>query len=189
MKNELRKKYKIIRNALDESFRKSASEKICESILSLDEYKKAQTIMSYWAINTEVMVDTLIQNALDEKKCVFLPVCDTKSETMYSARLFDIKKIVRGSYGICEPEGRQAFNASGIDVVIVPALVYNRRGFRIGYGKGYYDKFFADCTGAFKIGAAYSCQLCEENFAEPFDARVDMIVTEKEVIYCEERRI
>lgn len=184
LKSELRKEYKLKRRALDEHFRQDASEKICESILSLDCVKNAKAIMSYHAINTEVCLDPLMKKAYG-KKTFLLPVTDTVSQTMHASKLTGLDKTVLGNYGILEPKTKDVFDPSQIDVVIVPALVYNRCGFRIGYGKGYYDKFFSSCKNAVKIGAAFSCQLSGEHFEQEFDIGVDIIVTENEIIYCQ----
>lgn len=183
LKNELRKEYKLKRGSLDESFREEASQKICASILSLDCIRNAKTVMSYNAINTEVSLD-LFMTKVHGKKTLLLPVTDTSTQTMHASKLLHLDKTELGGYGILEPETKDVFDPLEIDVVIVPALVYNRRGFRIGYGKGYYDKFFSSCKNAIKIGAAFSCQLCDEHFEEDFDISVDIIVTENEIIYC-----
>ena len=183
LKNKLRKEYKSKRGSLDENFRQIASKKICNSILSLDCVKNAKTVMSYHAINTEVSLD-LFMTKVYGNKTLLLPVTDTSSQTMHASTLLHLDKTELGGYGILEPETKDVFDPSKIEIVIVPALVYNRHGFRIGYGKGYYDKFFSSCKNAVKIGAAFSCQLSDEHFEEDFDISVDIIVTENEIIYC-----
>jgi len=182
-KNELRKEYKLKRASLDENFRKLASEKICMSVLSQGCVKNAKSVMCYNAINTEVSLDMLMAK-MQDNKTLLLPVTDISTQTMHASKLCALDETELGSYGISEPQVKDVFNPSEIDVVIVPALVYNRSGFRIGYGKGYYDKFFSSCKNAIKIGAAFSCQISDEHFEEDFDISVDIIVTENEIIYC-----
>ncbi len=184
VKNELRNEYKTIRRELDASFCDAASKKICENIISMREYNESHTVMSYSAINKEVSTDLLNEHALKLKKNLLFPVTDTKTLTMHAARLYDAKDMSPAGYGICEPSDKTIFDKEKIDIVIVPALVYNRRGYRIGYGKGYYDKFLRSCKNALKIGCAYSCQISDKDFFSDYDIAVDIIVTEKEVIYC-----
>ena len=183
-KTEIRKEYKQMRSALDSAFCADASKKICGKILSLDEYKNASTVMSYNAIKNEAVVDVVTKDALLNGKTLLLPVTNTETETMYASKLDSFLDITIGNYGIYEPIKKQAFDEAKIDIVLVPALVYNKDGFRIGYGKGYYDKFFGKCKNALKIGVAYSCQMCDEDFSDAYDIAVDMIVCEDGVIYC-----
>ncbi len=189
IKSELRNEYRLIRRSLDNSFCDSASKKICESIIGLSEYGSSKTIMSYSAINKEVRTDLLNEHALNSQKTLLLPVCNTKTETMHAARLNGAQDMALGGYGIYEPSDKTTFDEEKIDIVIVPALVFNRRGYRIGYGKGYYDKFLRSCKNALKIGCAYTCQISDMDFCSDYDIAVDIIVTQKEVIYCHGKSI
>lgn len=181
----LRKEYKSIRDGLDEAWRASASAKICAHICEMSEYKSARTILLYSAIRSEASLDTLISRALSDGKTVLLPVCDQKTETMHASEIRDMSELVCGAYSIAEPTNKRIFDVGQIDIVLVPGLAFAESGYRIGYGKGYYDKFLAQNPSVFKFGAAFSCQLCNEAFEAEHDIRLDAIVTEKGVISCE----
>lgn len=185
-KNDLREKYKIIRNSIDEASRREHSDKICRRICALSCVKCAQAIMNYSAVRSEVITDKISDYVLSVGKTLLLPVTDMHTQTMHASVAANLSCVAAGGYGISEPVDKAVFDGRRIDVVIVPGLVYNRRGFRIGYGKGYYDKFLSAYPSAVKIGAAYSAQLCRESFDQAHDIRVDIIVTENEVIYCEQ---
>lgn len=181
----LRKKYKSIRDGLNEAWRMNMSEKICAHICGMSEYRDARSILLYSAIRSEASLDALISRALSDGKTVLLPVCDPKTETMHASEMRDMSELVCGAYSIAEPTDKRIFDARQIDIVLVPGLVFAESGYRIGYGKGYYDKFLAKNPSVFKLGAAFSCQLCNEVFEAEHDIRLDAIATEKGVISCE----
>lgn len=184
-KNDLRKEYKKIRSSLDEEFVCNAAKKVCSLISSLDAFKNASTVMCYSAIGSELSLTHLISHAATEGKCVLLPVTDTASETMHASVMENTDELSIGAYNIFEPSNRTPYDESKIDVVIVPGLVFSKNGYRIGYGKGYYDKFLSKNPHIYKIGAAFDAQLSDESFIDIHDVRLDVIVTEKGVIYCE----
>lgn len=186
-KNVLRKKYKAVRNSLSADTRAVLSGEICRRICALVGIQNAGAVMNYAAQRSEVDTDAVSEYILSHKKTLLLPVTDINTQTMHASKA-DFVHMERGGYGIAEPCDKTEFCADGIDAIIAPALVYNRNGFRIGYGKGYYDRFFAQCRNALKIGAAYSVQICSEAFEAAHDMPVDIIVTENEVIYCGKTR-
>lgn len=185
-KSELRKKYKQIRSSLEPDFRRAASNDICGFVCALEEYKKASVVFVYSSVYSEVSTQPIICDALSHGKTVLLPVTDAATETMHASEIKSENDIVCGAYGIAEPKDKTAFDTEKIDLVIVPGLAFNKQGYRIGYGKGYYDKFLSQNGDIVKIGVAFSAQLCEENFEAAFDVRLDVIVTEKGVIFCED---
>lgn len=184
-KQSLRKQYKQIRDTLPPDVRKEASRAIFTHLTALAVYQNARTVLAYYGFGSEVQTDAIVRHAITTGKTLLLPVTDTVAEVMHPAVLSSPDALVRGGYGICEPADTTPYTGS-IDLVLVPGLVFHRRGARIGYGKGYYDKFLSGRAPVCKVGLAYQCQICAENFGEPHDVRLDWIVTEKGGIVCGE---
>ena len=156
---------------------------ICAHLATLELYKNAQTVMAYSSFGSEVGTGAIVRRAFLDAKTVLLPVTDLATETMHASVLTSQDALVCGGYGIYEPADTTPYSGK-IDLVLLPGLVFNRNGARIGYGKGYYDKFLSLQTTAYKVGLAYQCQICGLAFGEPHDIRLDRIVTEKGGIVC-----
>ena len=93
-------------------------------------------------------------------------------------------ELARGSYGICEPTGERELFGDENTLCVVPAAVFSKDGYRIGYGKGYYDRFLADFKGI-SVGFSYDATLVDSLPFDEYDARLDMIITEKGVYRSE----
>lgn len=92
---------------------------------------------------------------------------------------YDRSRMALGAFHIEEPQGDETVDISEIELVIVPAVAYDRRGNRVGRGKGYYDRLLAE-TRATKVGVGYDFQLLDEEIpAEPHDVAVDMVITDR----------
>lgn len=148
------------------------------------ELKSANTIMSYMDFKGEVSTKELNQKLIEMGKTVLVPkVSEDKSRIISMALTENLEK---GNFGILEPLGEEF--TGKIDFIIVPGVVFNSRGDRIGFGKGYYDKFFADRTekikteNFLKVSLAYDMQIDESFHGEEHDEKIDVIITEKRVI-------
>lgn len=150
------------------------SRRICETVLKIDVYRKAQKIMLYLPIRNEVDTTLFVEEAL-QSKIVLLPYVDG---TLQASRISDIDTLVPGEYGTREPRIRHP--EGDIDLVIVPGLAFDESRNRIGFGKGHYDRFLAT-TDAFKIGLAYDFQITDIP-TEPHDIPMDLVITEERTI-------
>ena len=162
-KNKLREKYKKIR---------SSETSTHLPFLNLEKsqvFKDANVIMGYQSINNEPYVPADISG-----KTVVLPVTDI---TMGVITPYTFKSLKKGEYNIDEPAGGEQYLGK-IDLIIVPGICFNKRGYRVGYGKGFYDKFLKG-TKAVKVGLCYESLITDENFEQEFDINVDYIATEK----------
>lgn len=165
MKDELRKKLKIKRKYFQGVRREMADLFIRQNFLSA--YGNFQSFFIYNSFSTEADTKQLIAELLSLGKRVYLPRVegDKIVPVPYG-------KTVTGAFGIEEPEG-QAFLGE-IEVTVVPLLAVNERGFRVGYGKGYYDKYLKN-TNTKKVGLGYFFQLeefCEDGWDIPLDSYV-----------------
>ncbi|MCS7199217.1 MAG: 5-formyltetrahydrofolate cyclo-ligase [Caldimicrobium sp.] len=177
-KELLRKFFKELRLKLNPQEWQVGSIKICQMLLESAYYAKAKRIAFYSCINQEVDLNYALLEALREKE-VFLPKTDLKGQTLTFHRILDLRSLTPGPFGILEPPPEAPIvEVAKLDIILVPGLAFDKRRGRLGYGKGFYDKTLRDTRGL-KIGVAFSCQIIEELPLEPYDVKMDLILTEK----------
>jgi len=155
------------------SMEKSAM--ICEKAATLPVIEAAKSVMVYISAKSEVETALLIATLLKNGKTLCAPrVLD--GETMEAARIDD-KGFQKGAFGIWEPLGKRV---EKIDAIFVPGVCFDPAKNRIGYGKGYYDRFLS-CSDVKTIGLAFACQIVPSIPFDAHDKPLDMIVTEDTV--------
>ncbi|MCL2518582.1 MAG: 5-formyltetrahydrofolate cyclo-ligase, partial [Oscillospiraceae bacterium] len=157
--------------------------KICERFMALVTYRYAEALLMYAPHGSEIDVSHIARHALQSGKIVAYPRCDTQGYTMDYHIINSFDELEKGAYGIMEPLANLPVYDidSGLKTVcIVPALVYDRHGYRIGYGKGYYDRFLAGFKGA-RVGLVYNDFIVSNVPRGRYDLAVDVLVTEKGV--------
>lgn len=178
-KSRLRAKYRQLRNSLSEYEREKRDELITARLTGLEQYKSVQQIFCYVSTGSEVGTHRLIAQAIEDSKAVAVPKCraDCRLDFYYINSIGDLSP---GAYGIAEPrEGlEKADDLSGL--CIVPGLLFDLGGFRLGYGKGYYDRFLPHFDGV-KVGLCFEEFLIDSLPRYSTDCRVDMIITDKNV--------
>lgn len=166
------------------------SRRITEHVVAMKAFIESSTVMAYWPFRNEVDTSLIIRAALASGKRVVLPRTIKLERRLAPHVVSDLDRDLRpGAYGIMEPlpELPEA-SPEEIGLVIVPGLVFDRAGNRIGYGGGYYDRFLPQLSRAAKVAVAFSLQLVPR---VPFDERdrpVDYVVTEDGVIDCRAER-
>ena len=114
---------------------------------------------------------------------------DFKTVTLLNVAFSAETKLVFNHWGILEPSGGVAVETEKIDVVLTPLLAYDRRGFRVGYGKGYYDKFLSNCRAdTLKIGVSYFPPIEEISDVHAFDVPLDFCLTPEEVFAFDSKK-
>ncbi len=179
----IRKAVLAKRNSLDAASRASLSEKIVQNALALKELKSASGVAAFLPLGNEVDTRKLIEKLIFLGKAVSVPVVDARAGTMRFARLQSFEQeMVEGGHGISEPAQKDYARADSIGLFFVPGLAFDAKGARLGWGEGYYDRFFSE-SGAkgLKVGLAYSFQLGFGLPLERHDALMDIVVTEKGV--------
>ncbi len=177
MKSEIRKQNKSIRNSMTpcEVIEKSslAQNRFLESSI----YKNSKVIMLYMPLGNETDTALIMDRAFRDGKEVVLPVCDTDNIDIIPCCVWQNTIFKKGSYSISEPSEITIADETKIDVVLVPGIAFDKKGSRIGFGKGYYDKFLKK-TKAVKVGFCYGFQLIDSIDTEEYDICVDFVVTE-----------
>ena len=143
----------------------------------LNAYGGFDSFFIYNSFGTEADTKAIISALLKENKKVCLPRVD--GEAMQAVLYTENQKMQKGAFGVDEPTG-QAFS-SDIDITVIPLLAVNERGFRVGYGKGFYDKFLNKAHTK-KIGLGYFFQI-EDFKEESHDIPLDAFVCEKGIFY------
>lgn len=186
MKKEFRKKVISDRNNQNyESLCKNSSI-ITQKILALDCIKKAKNIMLYLDFNNEVKTNELIVKLLSLGKTVSSPITIKEEKKLIPSQIIDLKDGVKiGAYGIREPkpECSPEVEVKDIDVVIVPAVAYDKDCYRLGYGGGFYDRFIERLReDAITVGIAFDLQIFDSVPKEDHDAQLDYIITESQIL-------
>lgn len=167
------------RNALAAGEVTRRSKRVQEFLLNSKEFKSAKTIGAYYAFGSEVKTDLIIEQARSLGKKIALPSVEGDGLTFYE--LSSGKYLVKGRFGIMEP--LPYGHVEKIDLLMVPGIAFDKKGYRLGYGKGYYDKFLAKKKMA-SIGLAYSFQLLESLPVDRHDEKLDAVATEDGVHYA-----
>lgn len=182
-KVQLRKRIKEKRNALSETERTSYSAQICNRLREQSWYANAHTILVYSAIQSEADLSLFCAQARKDGKILYFP--KVFGEEMEFFRVDDTAQLVAGTFSVMEPNIEEfALSSYPSDAgapVLVPGVAFSESGERIGYGKGYYDRYISAHPNLFLVGICFECQLLDMIPAEPQDIAMQQIVTEKQV--------
>lgn len=175
----LRKKILGIRKNLSSIQRIAFSNQIFYQIIHWEPYQKAESIFSYLSFSNEVITNPLIEYSLKKNKKIGVPA--VRGKNIVPLEFCGWEKLHPGYGGILEPVDEKPFLLTQDTLIIVPGSVFDRKGNRMGYGKGFYDRYLSE-HGGIKIGLAFSFQVLELIESKEHDVPMDFIVTEKEII-------
>lgn len=179
-KAALRRELKARRASLPDREKRDAA--LLERLLSLEEYRAAAQLLTYVSVGEEADTRRLMEAAWADRKEVFAPVCRPGGQLTFH-RAAGWEDLRPAPFGLLEPDPDRcpAWQPNGPALCVAPGLAFDRRGRRLGYGKGYYDRFLAVFTGA-AVGLCYGALLLDSIPAEAHDRPVDRIVTEDGVL-------
>lgn len=167
-----------MRDGMSETERLLGSIRVGEKLRRLEAYRKAENVLVYASIGSELSTEDIIQMAFTDGKKVFCPKVEEKQMNFY--RITSVKELYPGCMGIPEPEGnKEVYAASKNSIVVAPGSAFDRSGHRIGYGGGYYDRWlaqFSDGERPYCAGVCFSCQLTEEIQPLPHDMAMDIVL-------------
>lgn len=180
-KKQLRKAMLQKRKELSDSETAAKNSAITEKLLSLEKIQSADLILPFVSAKGEVGTRELIARCLDAGKTVAVPRCINGSNMEFCV-IHTFDDLEKGMYGIDEPkEYCEVIKAEDAEnsVLIVPALCFNAKGYRLGYGKGYYDRFISRYKG-YTVGVCYSEFITDDIPVDEYDRCVDIVITEKQ---------
>lgn len=175
-KIEARMLGKTMRKSIDATAKIEKEKSIAKAVLSLPEVLLSSNVCIYLPIGSEVDTTEIIYGLEKLGKKLYAPV--TNGDDMYPTFYGKEVETTVGNFGITEPIG-EPFDKNQLDLIIVPLVAFNSKRDRVGYGKGYYDRFIPE--NAITVGIAFAEQ--EFDFlADKFDKKLDIIVTDKGVL-------
>lgn len=183
-KELLRQKMIERRQRMSRNEVREKSRKIIRNLLKLSAFSPGESIGMYLPVQNEVDTRVLFRYLLHLRAHPILPCC-RKNEPgeMDFFPVRDKNDLQKGKFGIQEPctRDQSAFDCSGVNTFILPGVAFDRQGYRLGFGGGYYDRFLSRAHFSMLVGAAYHFQLLPVLPVEPWDQPVNYVVTEKEI--------
>ncbi|HGJ7790723.1 5-formyltetrahydrofolate cyclo-ligase [Streptococcus pneumoniae] len=157
MKAELRKKILQEMKALSQEQKQAIDQALIERLLQHPFYQEAKVIATYLSFPHEFQTQELLEQALKDGKKVLIPKTYPKGRMDFV--VYDPQQLVKTSFGLLEPQGNlEVVDASQIDLIHVPGLAFTMKGYRIGYGGGYYDRYLEQFAGH-TMSTVYPCQI------------------------------
>lgn len=179
MKNALRKELLLLRQELEN--KDELSLKISDSLVNFDCFLKAETILLYSSLKDEVSTEKIFKTCLEMKKTVAFPVCLDRDGTMEFFIVKSEAELERGMYNILSPKSDcKKLEPNGKCLCIVPGVAFDKRGYRLGYGKGYYDRFL-DSFNAVSVGLCFDSLVRDTLPVNEYDKRVNYLITDKKI--------
>lgn len=171
-KQILRNKYKEIRkNILN---KEAENDVIFNKVINLEEYKKSNLILIYVSFKDEIDTIRLIKYSLKIGKRVAVPKCEGDNIVFYY--IDSLEDLEERSFGILEPKTNEAVSDFNNSICIIPGIAFDNENNRIGYGRGFYDRFLENYNGV-KIGLTYKECICYKIDVDKNDIKMDIIIT------------
>lgn len=177
-KRQIRQEIKHRKQGITPDERERLSRQICRAIESLHGFERVVHLMLYHALPDEVDTRPLLSKWARDKQ-LYLPIVD--GDDLIVAPYAE-GAMKQGAFHIWEPTGTTAIDPARLEWIVVPGVAFDRQMNRLGRGKGFYDRLLQQ-TPARKIGICYGLQLVDEIPTEPHDMKMDLIVTENDIIY------
>lgn len=187
-KDILRVRYKKLRGEMSAELKKYRDARICRAAEGLVSFRYADCVLMYCPSFGEIDVQPIAAAALERGKRVAYPRCDKSTCTMTYHYVSCTDELYPNAYGIPEPSADAPVydpDFDGTAVCYVPGLAFDEKGYRLGYGKGYYDRFLSGFDG-YSVGVVYSDYILKSVPRGRYDMRVDILLTEKGVRMTDE---
>jgi len=176
-KSEIRRKIKNLRSMLLESEKMSAAAEVFDRLENTAAFQLAERILMYHSLPDELSTRRFLDKWQSRKKFYLPRVNGVNLEILP----YDQSHLELGAFHIEEPTGDDLISPDEIELIVVPGVAYDRKGNRLGRGKGFYDRLLSS-TKATKIGVGYEFQIMDEIPSEPHDVKMDMIISQQTVI-------
>lgn len=165
------------------------NEQLLQRLQSLEVYQLAERILMYYGVKNEADPVPLVSQCIEQGKRVYFPFIDSENDIFHAGEVVSVHQDMElGAFNIMEPKDRVSCEVERIDLVLVPGVVFDHQGNRIGMGKGFYDRFFHQFQDSQhehkRVGLAFDFQIVPSLPAEEFDERVGWVVSESGVREC-----
>ncbi|MDG5470807.1 5-formyltetrahydrofolate cyclo-ligase [Jeotgalibacillus sp. ET6] len=177
-KHELRKQMSLILKKNSDESIQSRSKGIQEKLYQTNVWKQSKSIGITISRFPEVDTYSIIRRAWEEGKMVSVPKCQRVDRSMSFYRIQSFTEVEPSFFGLLEPvNSLESIASSQIDLMIVPGLAYTKKGYRLGYGGGYYDRYLQNYKGA-TVSLCFDEQLIENVPVEPHDQPIELVIGE-----------
>ena len=179
LKNHLRHQYRKKRDALTQEYRREVSQVICGHIQRWKVFQESSVIFTYMAMNGEVDLLSLLSKYLHKQWVI--PRIQPHSRMILHP--YHPQKLIRHKFGMLEPDPElPQISPDNVDLVLVPGLIFDKHGWRLGYGGGFYDTFLANCPNLITLGITYQDFLLTDVPHLTHDIPVGVLVTEEGIL-------
>jgi len=178
-KAALRKRFQALREALTPDEVRAGSLAVCRQMAGWPPLRQARTVLTYLAFRNELDTGPLF-DLLPEVRWL-IPRISGGDLVLHG---YDPARLLRHRFGMLEPDPRlPVVQPAAVDLVLTPGVAFDRRGRRLGFGGGFYDRFLPT-TSALRVGVAYDTCLVDELPASAYDQRVHWVVTPAQMVHC-----
>ena len=182
-KHLTRQQLLLRRKQLEETACLDLSLRIQQRLLAAECFSRAEILALYSPINNEVRTEQLLAVARSQGKQVCYP--RVIGDSLQFVVIRSLTELQTGAFGVAEPTGDCLLESRQIDLLVVPGVAFDRDGFRLGYGKGFYDRELSRMTrSTVSVGLCYDFQLCDSLPVEEHDQQLDYVATETQLIPC-----
>lgn len=187
-KKQIRKDILEVRRSMDIDKKDTYDTLIEKSFFESSFYKEAKNIFIYISYDSEINTKRIINRAINERKNIYVPRTEFDTKLMNAVKINDFSNLVESRYGILEPKKEEPFiDPNELDLIVVPGVAFDKNGGRIGYGAGYYDRYFKrineeNKSRIIKLALIYDFQLIDEVPTDEEDVLIDAVLTEKQFI-------
>ncbi len=170
-KKELRKKYLDIRNSLA----RKSGDAVLAGAAAFEKYNRAKTVFCYVSAGSEADTKKLLSDILGCGKTLAVPRCIDKNGNMEAVKIKSLSELKKGAFGISEPTGGEVIDKKDIDLAFVPGIAFDKSGFRLGYGGGFYDRYLEN-SGIYSIGVCFEELFVSKLPTDENDQKVNALI-------------
>jgi len=175
-KQNLRRELSARRKGIDPQDKLRWEAAICRAVVEHEYFEQMQVILGFVPIGAEPNIKPAMEEALRLGKELYLPCCDAETREMTFRQVSSLSELIPGAHGIPEPpQGSAEFCGGHTALCIVPGLAFDKEGFRLGYGGGYYDRFLASFKGS-TMGVCYAIMRQAALPREAHDFAVEIVI-------------
>ncbi|WP_297630844.1 5-formyltetrahydrofolate cyclo-ligase [uncultured Clostridium sp.] len=179
-KKFVRKTISIKRDSLNQNEKTIYDKKIIQYFIELEEYKKAENICIYVSFKSEINTREIIEIALRDRKNIYVPRVK-KNREMEFIKINSLRDLEKNKMGILEPKLNLTELVEKVDINVLPGLAFDLERGRIGYGGGYYDRYFQNIN-CLNVSLCYEIQIIEKIPMEKHDIKYDYLISEKGIL-------
>lgn len=187
-KKQIRREKLKIRREMNIEEKSNYDKIIKDKFFESSFYKESKNIFIYISYDSEINTKDIITRAIKEGKKIYVPRTEFSTKLMNAVIIENFDNLVESRYGILEPKKDEPFiDPNDLDLIVVPGVAFDKNGGRVGYGAGYYDRYFKRINNEnkskiVKLALAYDFQLMDKVPTDEEDVLIDAVMTEKQFI-------